>query len=557
MLHTWWRRFQRGVFSTALAVTVAAGVLAGTAPSSQAATQQPCDIYAAGGTPCVAAHSTVRALYGTYTGSLYQVRRSSDSTTRDIGVVTAGGRADAAAQDSFCANTSCVITTVYDQSGHGNDLRYQGPGGAGGSDTPANATSESLTVGGGKAYSLYINPGNSYWRDGHLTGIPTGSAPEGAYMVTSGTHVNHGCCFDYGNSETDRKADGAGAMDAIYFGTSCWFGGCTGTGPWVQADLEYGLYSGGSQSWNSNQKAFTSKYVTAMLKNNGTSRFAIKGADAQSGGLSTLWDGALPPGYSPMKKQGAIILGSGGDCCNGNTNQSQGTFYEGAIVAGYPSDTTDNAVQANIAANGYGSTTSPGNTVTVTNPGTQNATAGTTVSALQIQAADSGSGQTLTFTASGLPTGLSISSSGRITGTPTTAGSYSVAVTATDSTGARDTTSFTWTVAGGGSTGGTCHVVYAKSSEWPGGFTGDVTIGNTGTTPVNGWTLTFSFPGDQKITNGWNATVTQSGTSVTATNVAYNATVSPAGTVSFGFQGTYTSDDTSPTAFTLNGSTCT
>ena len=76
--------------------------------------------------------------------------------------------------------------------------------------------------------------------------MPTGSAPEGAYMVTSGTHVNSGCCFDYGNSETDRRADGAGAMDAIYFGTSCWFGGCSGTGPWVQADLEYGLFSGGS-----------------------------------------------------------------------------------------------------------------------------------------------------------------------------------------------------------------------------------------------------------------------------------------------------------------------
>lgn len=312
-----------------------------------------CDIYAAGGTPCVAAHSTVRALYSSYSGSLYQVRRSSDSATRNIGVVSAGGPADAAAQDAFCSGTSCVITTVYDQSGHGNNMGYQGPGGVGGSDTAASATSESLTVGGSKAYSLYIKPGNSYWRDGHLTGVPTGSAPEGAYMVTSGTHVNSGCCFDYGNSETDRRADGAGAMDAIYFGTSCWFGGCSGTGPWVQADLEYGLYSGGSQSWNTNQHAFTSKYVTAMLKNNGTSRFAIKGANAQSGGLSTLWDGGLPPGYSPMKKQGAIILGSGGDCCNGNTNQSQGTFYEGAIVAGYPSDATDNAVQADIAAAGY------------------------------------------------------------------------------------------------------------------------------------------------------------------------------------------------------------
>ena len=317
----------------------------------------PCDIYAAGGTPCVAAHSTVRALYGSYAGNLYQVRRASDSSTRDIGVLSTGGYANAAAQDSFCAGTTCVITVVYDQSGRGNDMWYQGSSVVPGSNqsSPAGAASESLTAGGNKAYALHINPGNSYWRDGHLTGVPTGTAPEGMYMVTSGTHVNSGCCFDYGNSETDRKADGAGAMDAINFGTECWFGGCSGTGPWVQADLEFGLYSGGSQSWNQNQRAFSSRFVTAILKNNGTSRFAIKGSNAQSGALTTLWDGGLPPGYSPMKKQGAIVLGSGGDCCKpgGGANLSAGTFFEGAMVAGYPTDATENAVQANIVAAGY------------------------------------------------------------------------------------------------------------------------------------------------------------------------------------------------------------
>jgi hypothetical protein len=323
------------------------------ASSSTPATSLPCDLYAAGGTPCVAAHSTTRALYASYTGSLYQVRRSSDNTTRDIGVVSQGGSANAATQDSFCSGTSCVITIIYDQSGRGNQLTYQGSGGIGGADTAAGATRESVTVGGSKAYSLYINAGNSYWRNGSATGIPTGSAPEGMYMVTSGTHVNSGCCFDYGNSETTRRADGAGAMDAINFGTSCWFGGCSGSGPWVQADLEYGLYPGGSSSWNSNQRAFSSKFVTATLKNNGSSRFAIKGSNAQSGSLYTLWDGSLPSGYNPMKKQGAIILGSGGDCCIDNTNQSIGTFYEGAMVSGYPSDATENAVQANIVAAGY------------------------------------------------------------------------------------------------------------------------------------------------------------------------------------------------------------
>ncbi|MEU7826548.1 arabinofuranosidase catalytic domain-containing protein [Catellatospora sp. NPDC049133] len=317
----------------------------------------PCDIYGAGGTPCIAAHSTTRALYQAYSGNLYQVRRASDSTTRNIGVLSTGGVANAAAQDSFCANTTCVITVLFDQSGRGNDLWYQGSSVVPGSpqSRPAVATTESLTVGGSKAYSLYINPGNSYWRDGHLTGVPTGSAPEGMYMVTSGTHVNSGCCFDYGNSETTRKADAAGAMDAIYFGTSCWFGGCSGSGPWVQADLEWGLFPGGSSTWNPNQRAFTSKFVTATLKNNGVSRFAIKGSNAQSGSLYTLWDGALPSGYSPMKKQGAIVLGSGGDCCkpDGGANASAGTFYEGAMVAGYPSDAVENAVQANIVAAGY------------------------------------------------------------------------------------------------------------------------------------------------------------------------------------------------------------
>ncbi|MGC9669612.1 arabinofuranosidase catalytic domain-containing protein [Planosporangium sp. 12N6] len=324
---------------------------------SPPADSPPCDIYAAGGTPCVAAHSTVRALYRSYAGNLYQVRRSSDNATRNVGLLAPGGTANAATQDSFCTGTTCVITVVYDQSGRGNDMWYQGSTVVPGSpqSSPARATSESLTIGGNKAYSLYINPGNSYWRDGHLTGVPTGAAPEGMYMVTSGTHVNGGCCFDYGNSETTRSADAAGAMDAINFSTQCWFGGCSGSGPWVQADLEWGLYSGGSQSWNPNQRAFPSKFVTAMLKNNGTTRLALKGSNAQSGTLTTLWDGALPGGYSPMRKQGAIILGSGGDCCkpNGGANLSAGTFYEGAMVAGYPSDATDNAVQANVVAAGY------------------------------------------------------------------------------------------------------------------------------------------------------------------------------------------------------------
>jgi len=195
-----------------------------------------------------------------------------------------------------------------------------------------------------------------------------------------------------------------------------------------------------------------------------------------------------------------------------------------------------------------------GNTVTVTNPGSQSGKVGTAVSGPQIQATDSGSGQTLTYSATGLPAGLSISSSGLISGTPTTAGSSTVTVTATDGTGASGSATFTWTITSG-STGG-CHVDYTKTSEWPGGFTANVTITNNGTTPISGWTTTWTFPGDQKITNAWSATATQTGANVSATNAAYNGTIAPGANTSFGFQGTYTSNDSSPTSFTVNGAAC-
>jgi hypothetical protein len=102
---------------------------------------------------------------------------------------------------------------------------------------------------------------------------------------------------------------------------------------------------------------------------------------------------------------------------------------------------------------------------------------------------------------------------------------------------------------------GGCHVTYSPNN-WTGGFTANVTIANNGATPINGWTLTFTFLGDQKITSAWNAAVTQSGTSVTAANLSYNATISPGGSQTFGFQGTWNASDASPASFRLNGTAC-
>jgi hypothetical protein len=321
--------------------------------TAHAATSQPCDIYGAAGTPCVAAHSTVRALYGAYDGSLYQVKRASDGATTNIGVLSAGGVADAAAQDSFCSGTTCTITRIYDQSPKHNDLTIEGAGGAGAADVGAPANALPVSVEGHTAYGVEISAGMGY-RDDATSGIAVNGQPEGMYMVATGTHVNSSCCFDYGNAETNNDDNGNGHMDAVNLSTICGFSPCYGQGPWVQADMENGLYqsdTGGSQS-SSNTGTGPLAFVTALLKNNGQNSFALKQGNAQSGGLTTTYSGPEPTGggYAPMRQEGAIVLGTGGD----NSNGSVGSFFEGVMTAGTPTDAADNAVQADIVAAGYG-----------------------------------------------------------------------------------------------------------------------------------------------------------------------------------------------------------
>jgi hypothetical protein len=342
------RRLKKALLSVGAAVALA-GALTAIPGTSQAATSLPCDIYAAAGTPCVAAHSTVRALYAAYSGNLYQVKRASDGTTLNIGTLTAGGYANAAAQTSFCAGTSCTITEIYDQSGNGNNLTTEGPGGNGGQDVGANASALPVMAGGHQVYGLYVAPGVGY-RDDATKGVATGDEAQGEYMVASGSHVNGGCCFDYGNAETNNDDNGNGHMDAINFSTECWFSPCSGSGPWVQADLENGLFAGANGSDTANE-GNSSAFVTALVKNNGTTTYAIKGGNAQSGGLTTWYSGALPDlgGYAPMHQEGAIVLGTGGD----DSNSSAGSFFEGVMTSGYPTDAADNAVQANIVSVGY------------------------------------------------------------------------------------------------------------------------------------------------------------------------------------------------------------
>lgn len=102
----------------------------------------------------------------------------------------------------------------------------------------------------------------------------------------------------------------------------------------------------------------------------------------------------------------------------------------------------------------------------------------------------------------------------------------------------------------------TCQVTYRNQSEWQGGFVATVTVRNTGAAPVDGWIVTFRFPGDQQVTSGWNATLGQTGATVTARNVDWNRVVAPGGSATFGVQGRWNASDAPPTGFSLNGAVC-
>ena len=327
----------------------------------------PCDVYERGGAPCVAAHSTTRALYAAYDGPLYQIMRESDGKTLDIGVVKAtatdpGGYADADAQDAFCKDTYCWITVLYDQSGKGNHL-YQAPRGGfsgpamGGYNNVPVADWAPVNVLGHKVYGLFIAPGMGL-RLNDPTGTAVDDQAEGQYWVISGHHYNSGCCFDYGNAETDSRDDGDGTMETTYFGNQpVWYHG-EAPGPWIMTDQENNLV--GCVNDDPNDKfcegleAITWRFVTAMADGE-PHHWRSMGGNAQEGTLKVYYDGGRirneRNSYDPMRKQGAILLGNGGD----NSNGSAGTFYEAAMTAAgtFPTEELNQAVQANVVAARY------------------------------------------------------------------------------------------------------------------------------------------------------------------------------------------------------------
>jgi hypothetical protein len=358
----------------------------------------PCDIYAAASppTPCVAAYSMTRLLLTTYRGPLYRVRKggtnnvfsgnqpvgtvggTTGGTIQDIGV-TASGFADSAAQDAFCgagAASTCTVAKLYDQSGKGNDLT-ESPAGEyePGPDYEVPVGSHSLTVGGNKVYSLYFPnppqlpsgsaPSGYGYRNNKTTGMPTGAAPQGVYMIADGTHAGTACCFDFGNAETNNDSGPTGAMASLNLGTSYWGQGAGNT-PWFEGDFEAGVWAGGSSCGtpgsgqltcsgrqanpnNPSMKGIPYAFGTLKTWTSGGPQWELKvGSGASSGGsLTTAYNGTA---LANWQLQGGVVLGTGGD----NSNSSWGTFYEGAVTAGQPSDATDALIIANVQAAKYG-----------------------------------------------------------------------------------------------------------------------------------------------------------------------------------------------------------
>ena len=332
----------------------ATGGSTGTPPSGTG----PCDIYAAANTPCSAAYSTTRVLYSTYHGPLYQVRvggsnTGSGGTFTDIGVISSGIYADGAAQDAVCSG-SCSVSKLYDQSGKGNDLVvakkgcYTG-GNASKDDYESNAKTKSVNINGHKVYALYMLAQEGY-RNNTPSGTPKNGAAQGTYEVADGTHPGTACCWDFGLASTDNCNQGT--MNALFFGNANYWDKGTGNGPWFMADLEGGVWAGGNQTstghTNSSLPSSTMPFAFGLLSHTPSpSNYKIKVGDATTGSLTIANNSALPKSLSTP---GGIILGIGGD----NSNGSAGTFFEGAITTGQPSDASDTAVFENVQAAGYG-----------------------------------------------------------------------------------------------------------------------------------------------------------------------------------------------------------
>jgi non-reducing end alpha-L-arabinofuranosidase len=284
----------------------------------------PCDIMAAAGTPCIAAHSVTRRMLASYTGSLFQLERASDSTTMDVGTI-ANGQVNQSAITSFCASTTCTFSIIFDQMNtpsSGNNLPAVG----------AQSPISFVSFAGGSLPVLAITD-EAYRNRTATVNVPTGNSAITEYMVINNS-LSATCCGTYGDMENHVGDDGGGTMFALAYSTGSEGVEGTGPGPWPGVDWENGVFLFGPTPTQTNL-SILAKYATAGPT------WELKSGDATQGPLTTL-NNSAPPFTAAF--EGGLSLGEGGD-----GSQAPVAFFEGAVIASTTSDATDNAIQANVA----------------------------------------------------------------------------------------------------------------------------------------------------------------------------------------------------------------
>jgi beta-glucosidase len=285
-------------------------------------------------------------------------------------------------------------------------------------------------------------------------------------------------------------------------------------------------------------------------------------ASVTSSGAALSWaastDNLGVAGYDVVRVQGSTetVLAAPATNSAALTGLSPSTSYTVAVYA------RDAAGNRSTRSGTVTFTTTGGNATPPTAPGTPVASSVTSSSAtLTWPASTGGSGGPYSYQvvrvqgAAETVVGTAATTSTTVTGlSPGTA--YTFAVYGLDAAGNRSTRSGTVNVTTTGGTTATCRVAYTVN-DWGSGFGAAVSITNTGTTTINGWTLRFSFPGNQQLSQGWEATWSQSASQVTAANAQWNAAIAPGATVKAGFNASYSGTNPPPTSFTLNNNPCT
>ena len=359
-----------GTAVTGGSVGSSAGGASGSSGST-AASGLPGDVAKAAGTPFVAAHAMTRTLFVGYTGPLFKALRVSDQQEKDIGIVASTGLADLATLTTFCSGTSCKVTTLYDQSGNGNDMwRADDPNtNQPGTKKPcdlmdidywqmSDGTKVPIAIETG---AMWKSPAQCLRNRDKTKNMPTGSKSQTEYAIFHAKWVNANCCFNYGNTNNAIAYSGPGTLTSLNFSQITFWSKGTGNGPWPMVDFETGVYAGNTgkcgsgipsgvdctSSGENPNPSVTFDIVTTLFKHNGVDHWALKTGNAKSGALSVNIDlPALPKGYSPLKQLGGLGLGEGGA---GDSNGTGG-FSEGAVMAGETSNATDDAIQKSIVS---------------------------------------------------------------------------------------------------------------------------------------------------------------------------------------------------------------